>query len=183
MILERLAVKFGCAAVDSQIGGLCNRATEDGIRQACAAYQVHAHASQLPRTLHAPPCVPVYVYVCANYTPCVREWRQRAAGVFESLRDDVQASATLVSGAPDLSPDYLFMASNLMLAQAQECFYEKATRNNMSHSITCKLAAGVGGLYETALGLMQLPALKNSIEPVCSLAPMRSLSLSLVCAW
>jgi hypothetical protein len=40
MNLEKLCVKYNCAAVDSQIGGLCNRATEDGIRQACVSFQV-----------------------------------------------------------------------------------------------------------------------------------------------
>ena len=47
-----------------------------------------------------------------------------AAGTFASLAETTRGQSHLV-GTPDLDGDYLSLLSFLMLAQAQECFFEK----------------------------------------------------------
>lgn len=42
----------------------------------------------------------------------------------------------------DMSDEGLTMLTNLMLAQAQACFFEKAVKNKLSASVLAKLAAG-----------------------------------------
>jgi len=64
----------------------------------------------------------------------------------------------------DFSPEFLNMAIHLMLAQAQECFYEKAVKDNMKASIIAKLAAQVADYYEFTLTLVTNSAL-SSIVP------------------
>jgi programmed cell death 6-interacting protein len=71
---------------------------------------------------------------------------QQAAGIFLHLRDKLSAGliGTLTT---DLTPNGLSMVSTLMLAQAQGCFFHKATRDrkttNIKAGIIAKLAMQV----------------------------------------
>lgn len=58
------------------------------------------------------------------------------------------------------------MALHLMLAQAQECFYEKAVKDNMKASIIAKLAAQVADYYEFTLTSSNSPTLSSVIPKV-----------------
>ena len=49
-----------------------------------------------------------------------------AAGTFGHLREQLQFSPQLAA-TPDLSADFLTLLENLMLGQAQECFYDKVS--------------------------------------------------------
>jgi programmed cell death 6-interacting protein len=67
---------------------------------------------------------------------------QSAAGVFEHLRDYLgghAAEAVLV----DLSAEVLNMLVQIYLAEAQQCFLQKAIRDQMKPTILAKLAAQV----------------------------------------
>lgn len=66
----------------------------------------------------------------------------------------------------DFSPEFLNMAIHLMLAQAQECFYEKAVKDNMKASIIAKLAAQVADYYEFTLTLVTNSALSSIVPKV-----------------
>jgi programmed cell death 6-interacting protein len=78
---------------------------------------------------------------------------QRSAGLFEALREYLAERPQEIQGA-DLADDYLTMMRWMMLAQAQECFYEKATKESMSASLVSKLAAQVADFYCEALALL-----------------------------
>ena len=54
--------------------------------------------------------------------PFLTSSSQRAAGVFESLKSDIDAHP---QSAEDLRGEALSMLISLMLAQAQECFFLK----------------------------------------------------------
>lgn len=75
-----------------------------------------------------------------------------AAGVFKHLREKVvpQLKCALQS---EMTPEGLQMAENIMLAQAQACFYEKAVADRaksatMKASVIARLASQVGGKGE-----------------------------------
>ena len=65
---------------------------------------------------------------------------QEAAGILDAVKELVKRGAW-----PDLTPDMsinlLDALQFLMLAQAQKCFYEKATRAGMKDGIVAKIAA------------------------------------------
>ena len=52
----------------------------------------------------------------------------------------------------------------LMLAQAQRCFYEKALRDRMSPKLLAKVAKGAADLYEQALHRLRAPELRGLAE-------------------
>lgn len=88
---------------------------------------------------------------------------QLAAGCLSQIKDILQqypAEAALV----DLTTDSLNALSNLMLAQAQECFFEKALKGNMQPTILTKLAAQTAEYYDTVYSLFNLPSLKPNID-------------------
>lgn len=69
-----------------------------------------------------------------------------AAGVFSHLRADVVPD--MRSTAPDdMDPWTLESAELLMLAQAQECFWQKAVKDGLKDATISKLAARVSDLY------------------------------------
>lgn len=80
---------------------------------------------------------------------------QQAAGYFDYLREHVQINLTPTpSQLPCLSSDCLNMVKQLLLAQAQLCFYEKAVRDkkkdSMKSSIIAKLALQTSLFYSAA---------------------------------
>ena len=65
---------------------------------------------------------------------------QEAAGLLDAVKQLVKGGAW-PNLSPDLSINLLDALHFLMLAQAQKCFYEKATRAGMKDSIVAKIAA------------------------------------------
>lgn len=88
---------------------------------------------------------------------------QLAAGSFAKLLDFVQRAPQL-SGTPDLQQAYLSMLIHVMLAQAQECFYEKAARANMNPVTLCKLSSQVLVFYDQAFAAMSQPDVTKAID-------------------
>ncbi|GAM29306.1 hypothetical protein SAMD00019534_124820 [Acytostelium subglobosum LB1] len=88
---------------------------------------------------------------------------QAAAGAFNTLREYVSMHSECCA-SPDFSADSLNMASALMLAQAQECVYEKAVADNLSDSIQSKLAIQVAEDFDTVHQLTNTNTLKNVVD-------------------
>eukprot|EP01119_Soliformovum_irregulare_P009995 TRINITY_DN2416_c0_g1_i1.p1 TRINITY_DN2416_c0_g1~~TRINITY_DN2416_c0_g1_i1.p1 ORF type:complete len:831 (-),score=256.75 TRINITY_DN2416_c0_g1_i1:39-2456(-) len=86
---------------------------------------------------------------------------QQAAGVFELLKEELEKHPQ--PNVPDLSTECINMYINLMLGQAQECFAEKALKDNMNPSIVAKLAAQASSFYETAGNVLSSPVLSAVI--------------------
>ncbi|KAI9179956.1 hypothetical protein H9P43_005317 [Blastocladiella emersonii ATCC 22665] len=77
---------------------------------------------------------------------------QRAAGVFAYVRDVLAPRFRLKLGkAADLSQQTLHALSETMLAQAHECFVEKANLDAASSTLTSQIAAQTADHYELAL--------------------------------
>ena len=74
---------------------------------------------------------------------------QEAAGILNAVKDLVNRGAW-PDVTPDLSINLLDALQFLMLAQAQKCFYEKATRAGMKDAIVVKITAECAGLYKDA---------------------------------
>lgn len=79
---------------------------------------------------------------------------QQAAGYFDYLAEHVISHFSTPSQLPCLSTDCLHMVKQLLLAQAQLCFYEKAVRDkkkdSMKSSIIAKLALQTSQFYGAA---------------------------------
>jgi len=74
---------------------------------------------------------------------------QRAAGIFSYLKDELHGS--LKCPVPtDMLPKSLDYLINLMLAQAQECFWKKAVLSKMKNGTIMKLAKAASNLYVEA---------------------------------
>ncbi|KAL9058538.1 MAG: hypothetical protein Q9162_001693 [Coniocarpon cinnabarinum] len=72
-----------------------------------------------------------------------------SAGVWSHLQNEIIPG--MQSTAPDdMDPATLECLQQLMLAQAQECFWQKAVKDNMKDGIIAKLAAKVTDLYQVA---------------------------------
>ena len=72
-----------------------------------------------------------------------------SAGVLSHLKTEVVPE--LHSTAPDdMDPSTLECLEQLVLAQAQECFWQKAVKDGMKDGIIAKLAAKVSDLYQLA---------------------------------
>ncbi|KAJ3163710.1 Rhophilin, Rho GTPase binding protein [Geranomyces michiganensis] len=83
---------------------------------------------------------------------------QKGAGVLFHIRDRLCArfKPKLEKGS-DLSEPTLTAAAEIMLAQAMECFYEKATDTKASSAVTAKIAAQTSDFYEVASRAAQAP--------------------------
>ncbi|KAK5577567.1 hypothetical protein RB653_002510 [Dictyostelium firmibasis] len=86
---------------------------------------------------------------------------QLAAGVFTKLREYGSLHPECSTSA-DFSSDSLQALTTLMLAQAQECIYEKAAMDNLSDSILSKLAAQVAEYFDTFNQFLN----SNSLKPI-----------------
>ena len=69
---------------------------------------------------------------------------QAAAGVFAFLRDNISMKASLGSCTLDVYVECAGMLERLMLAQAQECFFEKVISDGKPHALCSKVAKQVG---------------------------------------
>ncbi|KAJ3017941.1 hypothetical protein HKX48_003267 [Thoreauomyces humboldtii] len=83
---------------------------------------------------------------------------QKGAGVLCHIRDRLCArfKPKLDKGS-DLSEPTLTAAAEIMLAQAMECFYEKATDTKASSAVTAKIAAQTADFYDVALRAAKSP--------------------------
>ncbi|CAJ0760622.1 6259_t:CDS:10 [Entrophospora sp. SA101] len=72
---------------------------------------------------------------------------QNAAGCFQHL-DKVVVPEMRIAPPLDMSTSTLRVLINTMLAQAQECFWQKAIYDNMKDGVIAKLASQVSHLYD-----------------------------------
>ncbi|CAK9203308.1 unnamed protein product [Sphagnum jensenii] len=89
---------------------------------------------------------------------------QAAAGVFAFLRDNISMKAAGNHCTPDISVECAGMLERLMLAQAQECFFEKVVSENKQSSLCSKIAKQVGLFYEEAYAALVLPPLNQHFD-------------------
>ncbi|KAF9973737.1 pH-response regulator protein palA/rim20 [Actinomortierella ambigua] len=74
---------------------------------------------------------------------------QKAAGCFKHLRDTIVPELRIAPTA-DISTVACTVFMQLMLAQAQECFWQKAVIDQMKDGVISRLAAQVAEYYESA---------------------------------
>ncbi|GAQ78280.1 Endosomal targeting BRO1-like domain-containing protein [Klebsormidium nitens] len=89
---------------------------------------------------------------------------QAAAGAYAYLRDNVAMKANPDLATPDISIECAGMLERLMLAQAQECFFEKVTAENKSSTLCARIAKQVGLFYEEAYAALVLPPLNQHFD-------------------
>ncbi|KAL1921126.1 uncharacterized protein VTP21DRAFT_10842 [Calcarisporiella thermophila] len=77
------------------------------------------------------------------------QYFQYAAGCFKYLQD-VVVSEMRIPPPQDLSGTTLTVLVNLMLAQAQECYWQRAVMSQMKDGVIAKLAGKVADFYEIA---------------------------------
>ncbi|KAK7092226.1 programmed cell death 6-interacting protein-like isoform X2 [Littorina saxatilis] len=85
---------------------------------------------------------------------------QQSCGILGHLKDIV-LSHVQQEPTPDLNPDTLSSLSAVMLAQAQESIYRKATNDRMKDSMIAKVAYQCSELYADAMKLMQLGSIRD----------------------
>lgn len=85
---------------------------------------------------------------------------QQAAGAFAYIRDN-SLTATRNDCTFDLYPETLTVLSSIMLAQAQEIFYQKSIKDKMRDLIVSKLAAQCSDYYADAMKSIQSDQLKD----------------------
>ncbi|SPO29573.1 related to RIM20 - protein involved in proteolytic activation of Rim101p [Ustilago trichophora] len=79
-------------------------------------------------------------------------WFQNAAGVLQHIIDNlVEPTKHLSPPSIDLNPRLLSCIRDLMLAQAQECFWQKAVVDRLKDATIAKLAEKVAEHYASAL--------------------------------
>ncbi|KAN0061256.1 pH-response regulator protein palA/rim20 [Thecaphora frezii] len=79
---------------------------------------------------------------------------QHAAGIFDHIREALLPDLRyLAPPSPDLGGRLLEALRDLMLAQAQECFWQKAVLDRLKNNTIAKLAERVAELYASALEL------------------------------
>eukprot|EP00963_Diacronema_lutheri_P000140 scaffold5_cov331-Pavlova_lutheri.AAC.83 len=87
---------------------------------------------------------------------------QEAAGVFALVRQT--GVAKIPAAGKDLSNESSTMLENLMLAQAQECFFVKATVDGRSSGICARLAKQAELFYREAMNNTKRSPLKDRID-------------------
>ncbi|CAG8486941.1 3280_t:CDS:10 [Acaulospora colombiana] len=109
----------------------------DDLRTDCLNLEVHPNA--LNRLLKA---IPEGVKrACQHF--------QFAAGCFKHLKDSIVPEMR-IAPTMDMSPATLDVLINMMLAQAQECFWQKAIHEQLKDGTIAKLASQVSDYYEAA---------------------------------
>ncbi|XP_037462673.1 vacuolar-sorting protein BRO1-like [Triticum dicoccoides] len=91
---------------------------------------------------------------------------QSAAGAFAWLRESGVAAKAVAAGATtvDVTPDCAAMLEKLMLAQAQECFFEKVIAGGKPPALCSKVARQVGVFYEEAYAALCAPPLSQHFD-------------------
>jgi hypothetical protein len=125
-------VLFNIAAISSQIAEVQNRTTPEGLKKASHFFQLSAGtfeqvrlcSNSLLRCLLASKVLAWPVHHAPwliSFCPSLRLGHQQLRSYLE---EHPQQAVPI-----DFSTDYLNMAINLMLAQAQECFCEKVAHH------------------------------------------------------
>nr|CAB3499273.1 unnamed protein product [Digitaria exilis] len=91
---------------------------------------------------------------------------QSAAGAFAWLRESGVAAKAVAAGATtvDVTPECAGMLEKLMLAQAQECFFEKVIAGGKPPALCSKVARQVGIFYEEAYAALSAPPLNQHFD-------------------
>eukprot|EP01018_Ginkgo_biloba_P023116 Gb_12639 [translate_table: standard] len=89
---------------------------------------------------------------------------QAAAGAFAFLRDNISMKASVGQSTLDVSVECAGMLERLMLAQAQECFFEKVISDGKPNSLCAKVARQVSLYYEEAYAALNLPPLNQHFD-------------------
>ncbi|KAG9315304.1 putative pH-response regulator protein [Chiua virens] len=84
---------------------------------------------------------------------------QNAAGTFAFLRTSALPKLLIPPDADetplDLTPSFVHSLEFLMLAQAQECAWQRAVMDHFKNSLIAKLAAGVASLYTSSINSLR----------------------------
>jgi len=91
------------------------------------------------------------------------QYFQQAAGAIVACRD-VCSSSSWIERTPDVTAEFLEALESILLAQAQKCFFEKATADGMKDAIVAKIAAECAALYEDASLKLSAPKLQQSCD-------------------
>ncbi|NP_001152549.1 ALG2-interacting protein X [Zea mays] len=91
---------------------------------------------------------------------------QSAAGAFAWLRESGAAAKAVAAGTTtvDITPECAGMLEKLMLAQAQECFFEKVIGGGKPPALCSKVARQVGILYEEAYTALSASPLSQHFD-------------------
>ncbi|KAG9448896.1 hypothetical protein H6P81_008861 [Aristolochia fimbriata] len=90
---------------------------------------------------------------------------QLAAGAFAFLRDHEAGKVAVTGqGTADISSECAAMLERLMLAQAQECFFEKVIGDGKPPGLCSKVARQVGLFYEEAHAALSVPPLNQHFD-------------------
>ncbi|KAM7537810.1 hypothetical protein Aperf_G00000075938 [Anoplocephala perfoliata] len=104
---------------------------------------------------------------------------QVAAGLFDYVKV-ILPSFYSQSPTWDVSSEALIGYSNAMLAQAQECIYIKAEKDDMKPSIIAKLANQAAVLYTEALTAINLPSLRPYLpKDWCSIISAKATNMEI----
>ena len=112
---------FSLAALYSSLGAGESRKEGESIKRAISAFQTSAGI------LH---------YLVTEMTPLISH---------------LSSGLNARNGDPDVKPAMLSCLREAMLAQAQECFWQKAVVDRLKDATIAKLAIGVSDLYGSAL--------------------------------
>ena len=91
---------------------------------------------------------------------------QQAAGLLEHLSDYIRGCPWAARTTIDLSPQSLSMLKRLMLAQAQLCFYERASLDGMSPKLLSRIAAQLAVAYAEVAHALNTTPLREVTPPV-----------------
>ncbi|KAK0610113.1 BRO1-like domain-containing protein [Bombardia bombarda] len=77
-------------------------------------------------------------------------WFSQAAGVLSHMKTEVLPELRMANAPDDMDEATLESLTQLLLAQSQECFWQKAVMDNYKDASIAKLAARVSDLYNAA---------------------------------
>ncbi|XP_065007934.1 vacuolar-sorting protein BRO1-like [Musa acuminata AAA Group] len=89
---------------------------------------------------------------------------QSAAGAFAFLKDHAAPKAVAAGATVDLSVECAVMLEKLMLAQSQECFFEKVIGDAKPPGLCSKVARQVGVYYEEAYAALNASPLNQHFD-------------------
>lgn len=108
-------------------------------------------------------------------------WFQNAAGVLQHIIDHlVEPTRQLAPPCSDLNPRLLSCVRDLMLAQAQECFWQKAVVDRLKDATIAKLAEKVAEYYASAL---QAVTASSTDDTGSKLDPADTAKITLPSGW
>ncbi|XP_042499813.1 vacuolar-sorting protein BRO1-like [Macadamia integrifolia] len=87
-----------------------------------------------------------------------------SAGAFAFLRDNASMKASIGQSTLDISAECAGMLERLMLAQAQECVFEKVIAEGKSPGLCAKISRQVGVYYEEAFAALNVAPLNQHFD-------------------